>query len=100
LTNPADIHDLLTRYLLGTEHALKFLRGGWALSSVLSRNDKLRSMFLDRFGEIFQTVGQYYAVHAEAVRIEDVSPWLSELAEELIAEADAEPNDYDADAGG
>ena len=33
-------------YLLGTEHALKFLRGGRALSSVLSRNDKLQKMSL------------------------------------------------------
>lgn len=76
-------------YLLGTEHALKFLRGGRALSSVLSRNDKLQKMFADRFGAAFRTVGNYYAVHAGAVQIEDVSPWLSELAEELIAEADA-----------
>jgi hypothetical protein len=27
------------------------------------------------------------------VKIEDVSPWLSELAEELIAEPDADAND-------
>ncbi|AUC97530.1 hypothetical protein CWS35_27225 [Bradyrhizobium sp. SK17] len=77
-------------YLLGTEHALKFLRGGRALSSVLSRNDKLQKIFADRFGEAFRTVGDYYAVHAGAVQIEDVSPWLSELAEELIAEPDAD----------
>lgn len=80
-------------YLLGTEHALKFLRGGRALSSVLSRNDKLQKMFSGRFGETFRTVGDYFAVHANAVRIDDVSPWLSELAEELIADPDAEPND-------
>lgn len=80
-------------YLLGTEHALKFLRGGRALSSVLSRNDKLQKMFSDRFGETFRTVGDYFAAHANAVRVDDVSPWLSELAEELIAEPDAEPND-------
>lgn len=76
-------------YLLGKEYALKFLRGGRALSSVLSRNDKLQKMFADRFGEAFRTVGDYYAVHVGAVQIEDVSPWLSELAEELIAEPDA-----------
>ena len=34
----------------------------------------------------------YYAAHADAVRIDDVSPWLSELAEELIAEPDAGSN--------
>ncbi|WP_421405398.1 hypothetical protein [Agrobacterium fabrum] len=79
-------------YLLGTEQAMKFLRGGRALSSVLSRNDKLQKMFSDRFGETFRTVGDYYAAHADAVRIDDVSPWLSELAGELIAEPDAESN--------
>jgi len=80
-------------YLLGPEHALRFLRGGRALSSVMSRNDKLQKMFADRFGEAFRTVGDYYAAHAGAVHIEDVSPWLSELAEDLIAEPDADEND-------
>ena len=47
----------------------------------------------DRFGETFRTAGDYYAAHASAVKIEDVSPWLSELAEELIAEPDADAND-------
>jgi hypothetical protein len=38
-------------YLMGTRHALKFLRGGRALSSVLSRNDKLMKFFSERFGD-------------------------------------------------
>ena len=41
----------------------------------------------------FGTVGDYYAVHAGPVRIEDASPWLSVLAEELIAGPDADPDD-------
>ena len=45
-------------------------------------------MFADRFGEAFRTVGDYCAVHVGAVRFEDVSPWLSEPGEELIAEPD------------
>lgn len=75
-------------YLLGTDHALKFLRGGRALSSVLSRNDKLQRTFVHHFGDTYQTVGDYYDANSEQVRIEDVSPWLSELAEALIAEPD------------
>ena len=67
-------------YVLGTHYALKFLHGGRALNSVLSPNDKLQKMFLDRFGDRFRTVRDYYAAHAGAVRIEEVSPWLSELA--------------------
>lgn len=50
-------------------------------------------MFTGRFGEAFRTVEDYYTVHASAVQIEDVSPWLSELAEELIAEPVADPED-------
>jgi hypothetical protein len=73
-------------YLLGTHHAIKFLQGGRALTSVLSRNDKLRQMFFGRFGDQFRTVGDYYAVYGGAVQIKDVSPWLSELAEDLIDE--------------
>ena len=75
-------------YLIGKEHAIRFLRGGRAISSVLSRNAKLQRMFTERFGERFRTVGNYYAAHARVVQIEDVSPWLSELAEVLIAEPD------------
>ena len=75
-------------YLLGTEHAIRFLQGGRAMSSVLSRNDKLQKLFADRFGEAFPTVRDYYAVHGSTVQIDDVTPWLSELAEELIAEGD------------
>lgn len=73
-------------YLLGTDHAVKFLRGGRALSSILSRNDKLHRTFTERFGDDYRTVGAYYADHADAVRIEDVSPWLSDLAEHLISD--------------
>ena len=50
------------------------------MSSVLSRNTKLQRMFTERFGERFRTVCDYYAAHASAVQIDDVSPWLSELA--------------------
>ena len=75
-------------YLLGTDHAMKFLRGGRAINSVLSRGDKLRNIFAERFGDTYRTVGDYYAAYADAVRIEDVSPWLSDLAEGLITEAE------------
>ncbi|MBL8578697.1 MAG: hypothetical protein JNK47_15855 [Mesorhizobium sp.] len=77
-------------YLLGTDHALAFLKGGRALKSVLSRNEKVRSIFSERFGERYRTVGDYFSDHGTAVAIEDVSPWLSELAEDLIEEPLAE----------
>ena len=71
-------------YVLGTQHVRKFLRGGRALTSVLSRNNKLRDLYFERFGERFRTVGEYYSVHSHLVEIEDVSPWLSELVEDRV----------------
>ncbi len=73
-------------YLLGTEHALKFFNGGRALQSVLSRNDKVRELFFNRFGDTFKKVRDYYHAHNGLVMIEDVSHWLTELAEDLILE--------------
>ena len=66
-------------FLLGTHYALKFLQGGRSLKSVLSRNQKVRRMFDERFGKQFKTVGEYFAVYRDKVEIEDVSPWLPEL---------------------
>ena len=66
-------------YLLGTQHAVKFLRGDRSLKSVLSTDQKVRSMFFDQFGERFRTVGEYYAVHKREVEIGDVSAWVGEL---------------------
>ena len=68
-------------YLLGTEQALKFLGGGRALGSVLSRNEKLREAFRAHYGSQFRTVGDYFRVHGRDVQIDDVSAWLSELAD-------------------
>lgn len=60
---------------------------------MLSRSDKLREVFADRFTHAFRTVGNYYAVHASAAQIDEVSPRLSQLAEELIAEPGADADD-------
>lgn len=73
-------------YLLGLEHALKFFRGGRSISSVLSRNGKVSELFADRYGDQFRTVKDYFAAHGAAVHIEDVSPWVSELAGDLLAD--------------
>lgn len=40
-------------------------------------------------GDAYRTVGDYYADHADAVHIEDVSQWLSELAGVLIQEPES-----------
>lgn len=80
-------------YLLGTDHAVKFLRGGRAVASVLN---KLQRTFSSRYGDAYRTVGDYYADHADAVHIQDVSQWLSELAGALITEPDLMADDPQA----
>ena len=69
-------------YLLGTQEALRFFQGGRALTSVLSRYQRIQQIFFERFGQQFRTVGEYYAAHSGQVAIEDVSPWVPELGAE------------------
>ena len=83
-----DFFDLVTAetskkrylYLLGTNHALKFFRGGRALSSILSKNQATRDKFESLYGDRYATVNEFFADHEHAVEIVDVLPWLPELA--------------------
>lgn len=74
-------------YVLGTEQPLKFLMGGRAIESVLSRNLAVHTMFRQRFGTRFQKVRDYYFARQDCVSIEDVSIWLPELVAEALGEA-------------
>jgi hypothetical protein len=73
-------------YLLGLDHALRFLKGRRAISSIVSRDSRLAKLFVNKYGDQFQTVGEYFAGHGSAVNMEDVSPWLSELAGRVVSE--------------
>jgi hypothetical protein len=66
-------------YVLGTEQPLKFLNGGRALSSVLSRHVRLRDQFESKYGDRYRIVRDYYQAHKEAVAIQDVSMWVPQL---------------------
>lgn len=66
-------------FVLGTHHPLKFLNGGRALSSVLSRNVALDRQFHAKYGEKYRTVRDYYQPRKALVEITDVSPFLSGL---------------------
>lgn len=68
-------------YVLGDEHPLKFLNGGRALASVLSKDEKIRRLFYGKFGDEMRTVRDYYRPRRDLVNIIDVSPWLPELKE-------------------
>jgi hypothetical protein len=72
-------------YLFGTDHALKFLNGGRSLKSVLNRSQTAKDRLTERFGNNLTTVRDYYSASRDKVMIEDVSPWLGELAEDPIA---------------
>lgn len=66
-------------YLLCKEDAVTFLQGNRRLENVLSGHRKVRKSFFARFGDRFQTVGEYYAAYARKVEITDVSEWVNEL---------------------
>jgi hypothetical protein len=67
-------------YLLGTDYALKFLNGGRALASVLSKNVKLYDEFAESFGQQYKTVSDYYVAKKHLVELKDVSLFIPELA--------------------
>lgn len=78
-------------YVLGTAHGEKFFNGGRALSSVLSRNEKLRKDFIDKFGDRYRTVQDYYLPRKGIVVIQDVSAFVPELVAAVeVAEAEEE----------
>jgi hypothetical protein len=60
-------------YLLGTDHALRFLRGGRSMTSVLSRSPKVRRRFSELHGEDqFPTVGSYWKTIQDVVELVDL----------------------------
>ena len=78
----ADTDKRRVVYLLGTDHALRFLQGRRALNSVLSRSPKVRRMFDDAYGsDTFTTVRDYWATVSEKVEIVD----LRELVPDVFA---------------
>jgi hypothetical protein len=78
-------------YVLGTAHGEKFFNGGRALSSVLSRNEKLKKDFNEKFGDRYRTVRDYYLPRKGLVVIQDVSSFVPELVAAVeAAEAEEE----------
>lgn len=78
-------HKAKHLYVLGTKRPLKFLNGGRALQSVLSKNVKLHAEFRRKYPEC-RTVREYYLPRRSDVRIEDVASILPGLAAEQQAE--------------
>src|SRR5580700_3325918 len=84
-----ETHKAKYLYVLGTAHAEKFLNGGRAMSSVLSRNETLRTKFTEKCGDQYRTVRDYYLPRKESVVIQDVSPFVPGLVAAVEA-AEAE----------
>jgi len=59
-------------FLTGTEEAISFLQGGRALSSVLSKDDATKIRFEAKYGNQYQTIGQFYKEHHTKVEIIDL----------------------------
>ena len=74
-----ETHKRKFLYLNGTEVALKFLRGGRSVQSVLSRNSNVHSDFLRRFAGKYASVGEYFADHSNSVELHDVREFLNKL---------------------
>jgi hypothetical protein len=77
-------------YVLATEHVDKFLNGGRAIASVLSRNVKLGKEFTEKFGDRYRKVRDYYLPRKDMVVIQDVSPFVPELIAAAVEAVEAE----------
>ena len=79
-----ETHKLKFLYVLDTKHPLRFLNGGRAIESVLSRHVKLDGYFRASLGPQFTTVRDYYQSRKDRVLIHDVSPFIPELLDAAI----------------
>jgi hypothetical protein len=79
-------------YVLGTQEALRFLNGGRAIQSVLSRNDAARKRFDQRHAaDGFVTVSQYWATvrnHVDLIDLREKVPAFNANATALLAVGD------------
>ena len=63
-------------YVVGTDYPLKFLKGGRALSSVLSRRPETLNRITERYGKHVNKVRDYYAMKKTEIEIRDISPFI------------------------
>jgi hypothetical protein len=70
-------------YVLGTDIALRFLKGNRAIESVFSKNVSLLQDFGRKYPD-YRVVSDYYLPRRNVVHIQDVSAMLSELLDSEI----------------
>lgn len=61
-------------YVVGTNHPLRFLAGGRALASVLSRYPSILADITGKYGATVTKVCDYYELKKSEVEIRDISP--------------------------
>ncbi len=60
-------------YVLGKKHPLKFLTGGRAIKSVMSRNNKLWSEFQAKYESRYKKVSEYFEDRKSVVQLVDIT---------------------------
>jgi hypothetical protein len=63
-------------YVVGTHYPLKFLNGGRALTSVLSKQPVIHKKILDKYGPGIKITRDYYSIYKDSVNVIDVSPYI------------------------
>ncbi|WP_043532068.1 hypothetical protein [Litchfieldella xinjiangensis] len=76
-----ETHKKKYLYVVGTRYPLKFLQGGRALSSVLSRYPLILSQIQKTYGASMIKVRDYYAIKKNDVAICDVTPYIGRATE-------------------
>lgn len=66
-------------YVVGTHYPLKFLNGGRALNSVLSKQPAIYKGISDKYGSTIKVVRDYYEIHKGSVRVIDISPYIGRV---------------------
>jgi len=81
-------HDTRKRkflYVIGTDYPLRFLNGGRALTSVLSKQPTLYGRLIEKYGVEIHTVRDYYRLTHRKVQICDVSPFIGRGVAEALS---------------
>lgn len=74
-------------YLTGADLALKFLRGGRAIDSVLARRAPLRLAFTERFGSGYLRVCDFFRCELNTVEVVDLNTVVPGLADAIAGES-------------
>lgn len=67
-----ETHKKKCLYVIDTKYPMRFLKGGRALNSVLSKNQKAAMKFFSKYGDRYKVVSEYYRDFSHNVEIIDL----------------------------